>query len=129
MSPKAQRLAIAEACGFTHIATNQKEHVDIESRSVTVWEQLEGLREGKVHRVPDYLNDLNAIVAAVKGLGSDQEIAYVSALHDVVFGYPNSYDDEPSVWHSDIFRLSHATAAQRAEAFLRTLGKWSENRC
>ena len=59
--------------------------------------------------VPDYLNDLNAMHEAEKMLDFNQ-------LRDM--------EDNVS------FRFAvlpfHSTAAQRAEAFLRTLDKWEE---
>jgi hypothetical protein len=80
--------------------------------------------------IPDYLNDINAMHEAEKVLLTDSEKieAYCSALlHtkiDVIEdGTPYKTDlfDEYG-W----FGCVHATARQRAEAFLRTVGKWEE---
>ena len=63
--------------------------------------------------IPDYLNDLNAMHDAEKVLILDCVWAtYLGELSVVVA--------EKS--------LVHATAAQRAEAFLRTIGKWKESK-
>ena len=60
---------------------------------------------------PDYLNDLNAMNEAEKVLtGYQQTVTYSDNLMKIV-GY-----------HT--FDSAHATAAQRAEAFLRTLNLW-----
>ncbi len=58
--------------------------------------------------IPDYLGDLNAMHEAEKALTGEQSWQYVQLLS----GYSNEG------WC--------ATAAQRAEAFLRTLGLWVE---
>ena len=70
---------------------------------------------------PDYCNDLNAMHEAEKMLTTKQKQRYATALSDALS------DSAPTeschtVWSDTI----HATASQRAEAFLRTLGKWEE---
>jgi len=89
MTPEQQRVAIAEACGWT------------------VWSC----------GVPDYLNDLNAMHDAEKVLGEKRIRSYAFTLAQVL-------DTSPTVDLDDQFLNIHATAAQRAEAFLRTIGKW-----
>jgi hypothetical protein len=107
MTHDEQRIAIAKACGWTakrdsngwwravHKLTGNAMAARLSERSV--WSV----------GIPDYLNDLNAMHEAEKVLDFNQ-------LRDM----------EESV----SFRFSvlpfHATAAQRAEAFLRTLGLW-----
>jgi hypothetical protein len=90
VTPEAQRIAIAEACGW------KTEYRDAVS-SVTA--------------LPDYLNDLNAMHDAEKVLTSEQVTSYVYSLESM-----------NERWSTPAF----ATAAQRAEAFLRTIGKWEE---
>jgi hypothetical protein len=63
--------------------------------------------------LPDYCSDLNAMHEAEKELDSDELFRkYYLALYDVT---------QSTKWPVC------ATARQRAEAFLRTLGKWEEN--
>ena len=62
--------------------------------------------------IPDYLNDLNAMHEAEKVLVRLQWVSYLRRLQTLC--------DESVSWPI------HATAAQRAEAFLRTIGKWEE---
>ena len=59
----------------------------------------------------DYCNCLNAMHEAEEVLMDDwqKQKSYLEWL---------GWDDERRIWHS--------TARQRAEAFLRTLGKWEE---
>lgn len=60
-------------------------------------------------KIPDYCNDLNAMHEAQKMMNSEQWVAYGKELSRL-----------------KVFPMVHATARQRAEAFLRTLGKWEE---
>jgi len=66
---------------------------------------------------PDWCNDLNAMHEAEKVLTGYEQIAtYVWHL-----------ENRSGDWSTDEHLMAtHATARQRAEAFLRTLGKWEE---
>lgn len=107
MTPEQQRIAIAEACGWR-----------IKRRDITgfnVWEpdaklpaQLCNNLENKI---PNYLNDLNAMHEAERVLTSDLRIDYLEEVSAFTGSYGASL---------------YATAAQRAEAFLRTLNLWKE---
>jgi hypothetical protein len=92
MIPKEQRIAIAEACGWT-------KGYD--------WSRSDGIGV-----LPDYLNDLNAMHEAEKALDGMDQLTYLAKLHE-----GNHYCS----WAGTC-----ATAAQRAEAFLKTIGKWKE---
>jgi hypothetical protein len=92
-----QRLAIAEYCG-TDLYVNDKIY----------WMSI-----------PDYPNDLNAMHEAEKkllGEGDDWGV-YCDTLMDVVV--------KSGGYHAAELYI-HTTAAQRAEAFLKTIGKWEE---
>jgi predicted ATPase len=99
MTPEQQRIAIAEACGWK------------EEEFGPSWYQ-------SYTKMPDYLNDLNAMHEAEKTLDDDLDLDYSENLEIVTgarWGANNSYD---------MSKYRSATAAQRAEAFLRTIGKW-----
>ena len=71
--------------------------------------------------LPDYLNDLNAMHEAEKVLTHDQMIDYSRHVGKLVTSHlPASR----AAWMD--FKLINSTASQRAEAFLRTIGKWKE---
>lgn len=123
MTTEQQRIKIAEACGWTGIA-NYGDGI------------VKGFPEGlptpyNCHRsdVPDYLNDLNAMHEAEKvliaqGLTEDytdhlERICYIERA-EISF---ESYQEGVGWGHNEWF---HATAAQRAEAFLRTLNIWKD---
>lgn len=64
--------------------------------------------------VPEYCSDLNAMHEAEKMLTYEQCAFFRTHLRERIEDHAASL----FVWH--------ATARQRAEAFLRTLGKWEE---
>ena len=105
MNEQEINIAIAEACGWTDLGIRSS---DLEFNA------LHGTPPGTTHAkglwlVQDFCNDLNAMHEAEKVLQNQfttQEEAYWRNLSHV----------EP--------HPIYATARQRAEAFLRTIGKW-----
>lgn len=74
---------------------------------------------GKLHAFPDYCDDLNAMHEAEKWLiEKEGDYFYTEALMDVV------RSDTESPFKGAV--LICATAHQRAEAFLKTIGKWRD---
>lgn len=165
MNAEAQRIAIAEACGWTRASA-----LEARENGITILDrQFGGYRRKLLHwdykytdwhkididesnpisteelmlnyelptywrlgceitrHLPKYPTDLNAMHEAEKVLFARPEgyrRSYVSSLRQVLnFGDEmHGYPDLREV--SDIV---HATAAQRAEAFLKTLGKWTND--
>jgi hypothetical protein len=74
MTPEAQRIAIAEACGWMEI----KEYQHL------LWgfHPKEGFQEAPV---PDYLNDLNAIQSAVLSQGAEFQRKFDAELRRCVY--------------------------------------------
>jgi len=111
MTEQEQRVAIAEACGWA-IAHNCK-NVD-QPEAINVYKPMiiGRSRVGQtIALLPDYCNDLNAMHEAEKVLGEPLCYDYVDRL-------PQHYEGRTN------FALAHATAAQRSEAFLKTLNLW-----
>jgi hypothetical protein len=106
MNKEEQRIAIAEACGW-------KDCHESENWAATIG-TLHEVNGNQYALLADYLNDLNAMHEAEKILTENQLDYYAEWLKD-----GNSSGGFPSQlchWH--------ATAAQRAEAFLKTLNLW-----
>ncbi len=105
MTPEAQRIAIAEA------------FVNVHGVEVEDWLRGEGEVIYGTENLPDYLNDLNAMHEAEKVFGP--------------FGTETWAKYARNIRQGDIVALSgellHATAAQRAQAFLMTLGLWRDS--
>ena len=109
MTPEAQRIAIAEACGWTDIRMEEGQDVDIESREIYPWHTLRGTFNDERRHVIWYDQSLDAMHTAEKVLTVPQKRLYFFTLKEAC---------EPSC------EYWRATAAQRAEAFLRAVGKW-----
>ena len=110
MKPEQQRIAIAEACGWTEIEPCTC--YDGVSRG---YEPTPGAH--KKH-LPDYCNDLNAMHDAEKVLIGDEP-----ENSELWCDFQTNL-----VIACQAYLSYHATAAQRAEAFLRTIGKWEESK-
>lgn len=99
MNKEQQRIAIAEACGWKPNPFEMDMCGQVFPQSP-----------------PDYPNDLNAMHEAEKVLNYEQ-------LADMAEFIGVDADQAPAdSWNI----LLRATAAQRAEAFLRTINKWEE---
>jgi len=101
MNADKQRIAIAEACGWVRLGTN--------------WYMPNGAgatADGGANEPPNYPADLNAMQQA-EGLLFDSNEWSACKYEELLKRMTTSW-----AWH--------ATAAQRAEAFLRTIGKWED---
>ena len=119
-------IAIAEACGW-------RQHPDNDSSEQKFWTlggESYGLPNGGPYRraamppviggvkwgtpaLPDYTNDLNAMHEAEKILNGDEQHTFEMHLLQM-----------PDLgWE---IKGTHATAAQRSEAFLKTINLWKE---
>ena len=110
MTPDQQRIAIARACGWTCCGQVPGLH----PHGLIPWRKIDDYTNQQVlnHEVPletlpNYLENLNAI--------HDAEIKLTWRQRDMVADYLQ--DGRGGCF---------ATAAQRAEAFLHTIGKWVE---
>jgi hypothetical protein len=111
MNKELQRIRIAEACGF------DKSH----------WLELKGgIVFGTSGSLPDYPNDLNAMHEAIETLSVGEKSTYIMQLMDTCCEHPIGCVPDWTRDRQSLARLTQATAAQRAEAFLRTIGKWCE---
>lgn len=72
---------------------------------------------------PDYAHDLNACHEMEKALKG----AAIHSYFDRLVGEIAGSCSNPR--HDDYPKVISATAAQRCEAFLRTIGKWKEPSC
>ena len=101
MTHEAQRIAIAEACGWTLCHATGGLPCGVPPGFI---------HEENSRQVPNYTGDLNSMHEAEKVLTRQQQSEYAYQLSEIVA--PITAED---------WCIAHATAAQRAEAFLRTL--------
>jgi hypothetical protein len=119
MKPEAQRIAIAEACGWI-----QGTQFGLTGNLGVTYQK--GCKIVSLNGLPDYLNDLNAMHEAEKTLTNAQRRRYVDELVEVHPLHYHPCGDKQDDRNMATYFLISATASQRAEAFLRTLGKWVE---
>jgi hypothetical protein len=109
MSDEQINIAIAEACGYKNVTIGVTEgaiRVVVGYKHHTFDEEI-----------PDYCNDLNAMHEAEKVLTDVQSTFYWKTLSELVNNtVGHDFDNQ--------FECIHATAAQRARAFLKTINKW-----
>jgi hypothetical protein len=101
MTEREINIAIAVAIGWKH-------------RDGGMWYMPDGSTVGE-ELMPKYSTSLDAMQSAVmsQGWGDSEEVDFFMALQSVC---------EPGC--ADPFATACATALQRAEAFLKTIGKW-----
>lgn len=100
MTPEAQRIAIAEACGWPM-------GIEIPPGTATIYQIP-----------PSFRIDLNVMHEAENTLNREQQAEFLGQL--ALADYGNLHDYQ---WGA-----VHATADHRAEAFLRTIGKWDDSK-
>jgi hypothetical protein len=105
MTEQEINIAIAEACGWKKVIREGSGHAGYE-------DDLWGDKPGVAVRcpIPDYCHDLNAMHEAEKMLSPYQQDDYWNELAGLLH--------QP--------QMVHASARQRAEAFLRVKGLWKQ---
>lgn len=98
MSDEQINIAIAEACGWKDVWLPDRSGLPVGTSPENIF-----------GHIPRYCNDLNAMHEAEKVLTRDQIEVFCEQL------LPK---------HHGIWWGIHTTARQRAEAFLKTIGKW-----
>ena len=152
MTPEKQRIAIAEACGVSPVKrwrvwwTADRQHgvISLKTKADALHEiekALTGWGSDFINReevsepeeydnweyAPDYLEDLNAMHEAEKVLTGKQWDEYCKRVDDLsrkAARIANWQSINPS-YVIDAHQI-HADADIKAEAFVRTLGKWEE---
>jgi hypothetical protein len=121
MKPEQQRIEIAKACGWELKSNGLSPMWSWQNESLThriKWVAHKEMASQGV--LPDYLNDLNAMHEAIGTLLFSQRRAYRINLKEIM-----SKKINPAViCYSECI---DAPAAQRAEAFLKTIDKWTTN--
>lgn len=113
MEPRAQRIAIAKACGWRPDSRNVGRHGALEDGW---WHPISGRFHIGNECLPDYRENLNAMHEAEKVLNDDQQWEWVTQIQRTLPKEPH--------FKALVFRIGTATAAQRAEALLKTLSLW-----
>jgi hypothetical protein len=115
MTNEQINIAIAEACGWNSIREQDYDHGYSGDDVRQMWVGLNPDSD-EFEQIPDYCNDLNAMHEAEKVfIGDDPENCDIWSdfQTNLIIACP-------------VYLSYHATARQRAEAFLKTIGKWEE---
>jgi len=111
MNPQEINRRIAIACGWEHKVQAPTRNGNPLPWLADYWRHPSHHWKWNRHCLPNYYGDLNAIQCAVIRLTRSDYIGWCLELRDIV----GNGDD-----------MLTATAAQRAEAFLRTIGQWED---
>lgn len=129
MTPEKQLIAIAEACGWHNVHFDYLEEEDSQGGVCGIPPRNVGLNKNHDY-VPNYLNDLNAMHDAegiLDGMSIDTRSLYYDYL---MLMHAELFEKSRDGLKRDPFNrewvVIRSTAAQRAEAFLRCIGKWEE---
>jgi len=119
MTEDEQRIEIAKACGWKSNGLGPVGTLH-DPKGCTCF-------DGRGCRMPDYLNDLNAMNEAFSSLSEAEKTVFAETLCAVVGGYVvylGYYPGETVIEWNSIAVMINATASQRAEAFLRAKNLW-----
>jgi len=112
MSPESQRIAIAEACGWV-MRKNESDWLAPDGRVYQNW--------GGFTSYPNYPNDLNACREF------EVVLSQMPDIHVGGVGVCSAID----IYEDNLLGICDhpicAPAAQRCEAFLKTIGKWKND--
>ena len=136
MTEKQMNIAIAESLGFEDIHFSPKKYY--ERRTAIDFHCLVGTHPDPDHNhpedgltyVPDYCNDLNAMHELEKIIKEPASYAgWLEAVteSEIAVGSLDPREIEGRVIrYRSLFWTAHATARQRAEAYLRTIGRFED---
>jgi len=118
MTDQEINIAIAVACGW-----KRRQDCDYLSKSFSGNFEKQELWElnGRVTHLPDYCHDLNAMHEAEEHFESAMCGQFEDELHKLLLE-----DWRKGTARGGLWPIWHATALQRAEAFLRVKGLWKE---
>jgi hypothetical protein len=114
MTDEQINAAIAEACGWEDVAPLKE--------NLNVWIGKHG---GYYQNLEEYCTDLNAMNEAEETLTEEQRNFMFNYLMSIRW-INASEGERRGLGTQKKLSPARATARQRAEAFLRTLGKWEE---
>jgi hypothetical protein len=119
MTDEQINAAIAEVCGWEDI-TESVAPEEFRRRATGMLRDKHGNRT-PLKQIPNYCTNLNAMHEAEATLSVSCRMDYPTVLLRVLFEL-----DKYTWYATGGFTHITTTARQRAEAFLRTLGKWEE---
>lgn len=131
MKNELMRIEIAKFAGFKWFRyTRYESHFALLKTAPNDWwieeappegDEYKKLYHNPIDSVPNYPESLDAMHEAEKMLTKEQTKVWVKHIEKLVSSNPIKNTNS---W---TFACAHATAPQRAEALLRTIGKWQDS--
>jgi len=119
MTNEQINIAIAEMCGWTPYLLSDDTRGWVEGQTYAKCPNTD-----RWMQFPDYCNDLNAMNEAMSAFDYEQAERFVDELRAIVERDERGVEN-PCPFD---FEVINATPRQRAEAFLRTIGKWEDSK-
>lgn len=127
MTPEAQNAIIGEHAGWKFkpifVRATELESAHERGEASGCWIRP-GNEDWQHERLPDFVNDLNAMRDVLIELSDEQFMEYTATLVNVVTA--NSSTVLENLRTSEKRRLFSAHASQQSQALVRTIGKWKE---
>lgn len=121
MNKEKQRIKIAEACGYLNPRFSESG-----TCIASCYQKEDGSYFGTCG-VLDFLNDLNAMQVAENTIQIHSDQKWVECIVNIALNKAHWDFDKSDGWDW-VALVSKLSAAQRAEAFLRTLGLWEDTK-
>lgn len=123
MTNEQINIAIAYECEWKFEQTEEGGKITYPSGFAAEFSPISWAEEKFLKTIPDFCNDLNAIREAMELISQQcKESDYWFFLRQII-GFPDAESDWDELYY---FQAVNATARHRAEAFLKTLGKWEQ---
>lgn len=123
MNKTDQDLAIAHACGWRFNPSYTRANDDEQPSGAWIAPGV----EGGFFNVPAYSTSLNAMHDAETAMEGNESFVVNYNAHLVRIVHDANLDAFHAGKITVAGKVWHATAAQRAEAFLRTINKWTDD--
>ena len=115
MSDQEINRTLAEACGWKFEQTEEGGKITYPCGFASEFSPISWAEEKFLKTIPNYCKDLNAIHEEEKNLDQEQAQNYTDALRII---------PQDKNWAG--CTMWHFSPRQKAEAFLRAIGKWKE---
>lgn len=128
MTAEQQNIAIAEACGWVDCEFHKPEPSDYTEPQPKPFARGRKRPKDLWQEIPNYVADLNAMHEVARTLDAPHRALFECLLVEIVTKKEFNMSTQPisTMHYVDALSAIHATAAQRAETFLKTIGKWKE---
>ena len=128
MNNDSIKIAIAESTGWEWMRVDESPwfswFLNGERKTIALEEYQKNVSLGKL---PDFCGDLNVMAQTCQTVSETGHYKFLGHLYSIMRGEVTDHGDNKfSAFNVAI--MVHATARQRAEAYLKTIGKWNHTK-